>query len=459
MPVEVSDAATLYLLVSFHLINGERSLCSTYIFTDDRSFLPTLQGLAVLTVFKAGFIGSARGGSGIITARLQDGQWSAPSAICTVGGGIGGQVGLELTDFVFILNDYDAVRTFSRQGSVTLGGNVSLAAGPLGRNAEAAGAASTGGVAGVFSYSRTRGLFAGVSLEGSVLVERREANEKLYRSRVSAQQLLEGAIPPPEASEPLMAILQSRAFNDGRTDPSSYSMYNDMPVYDSARDDLVWEGRTSEAYGEGRRPRPNTFSEDRRYGSNGWGGARNAPYRGRSSTWAEPDDDYGRGSQHNHNDFSPPSSRLHRGSDYLGSSITSSDLRQFTGGKPVYGSANRGSQNVRPDEAIALYNFDAVEEDDLGFRKGEVIKILKRTDTTDDWWRGRITTPTGKHREGMFPAYVSTLSAYCFFLGKNRLLTLILTGITCLLVERNEPGKPRSSPLSPSFNNYLYISV
>lgn len=377
----------------------------------------TPQGLAVITVIKAGFIGSARGGSGIITARLQDGNWSAPSAICTVGGGIGGQIGLELTDFVFIMNDYDAVRTFSRQGSVTLGGNVSLAAGPLGRNAEAAGAASTGGVAGVFSYSRTRGLFAGVSLEGSVLVERRDANEKLYHSRVSAQHLLEGSIPPPEAAEPLMRILKSRAFNDGRTDPSSYSMYNDMPIYDTSRDDVVWEGRTSESQGENRRPmRSHTYGEDRRANNNSWSGTRSPPARqeysnfsrGRSSTWADPtfdDADSGRTNRRDFNNDSYGSLRQQRRGDDFGASITSSDLSQFTGGKPVYGSGSRKLHNLARDEAIALYNFDAVEEGDLGFRKGDVIKILKRTDTKDDWWTGRISTPGGR-REGMFPAYV-----------------------------------------------------
>jgi hypothetical protein len=94
------------------------------------------QGLAVITVFKAGFLGSGRFGSGIVVARLSDGTWSAPSAIGTIGGGFGGQIGFELTDFVFILNDYNAVKTFSQAASVTLGGNVSIAAGPVGRNAE-----------------------------------------------------------------------------------------------------------------------------------------------------------------------------------------------------------------------------------------------------------------------------------------------------------------------------------
>ncbi|TVY92594.1 SH3 domain-containing protein, partial [Lachnellula willkommii] len=197
--------------------------------------LANAKGLAILTVIKAGFLGSARYGNGIVVARLADGSWSAPSAIGTGGAGFGGQIGFELTDFVFILNDAAAVRTFSQQGSLTLGGNVSIAAGPIGRNAEAAGAASLKGVAGVFSYSKTKGLFAGVSLEGSAIIERRDANEKLYGQRYTASQLLEGAVRPPPAAQPLMAVLNSRVFagipaNDG-------GVYNDVPVYDERHDD------------------------------------------------------------------------------------------------------------------------------------------------------------------------------------------------------------------------------
>ena len=125
---------------------------------------------------------------------MSDGSWSAPSAVATAGGGFGGQIGFELTDFVFILNDMAAVKAFSQAASVTLGGNVSIAAGPVGRNAEAAGAASMKGVAGVFAYSKTKGLFAGVSLEGSILIERRDANEKMYGGRITARQLLEGGV-------------------------------------------------------------------------------------------------------------------------------------------------------------------------------------------------------------------------------------------------------------------------
>jgi hypothetical protein len=184
---------------------------------------------------------------------LADGSWSAPSAIGTVGGGFGGQIGFELTDFVFILNDASAVKTFAQVGSLTLGGNVSIAAGPVGRNAEAAGAASLKSVSGIFAYSKTKGLFAGVSLEGSVLIERRDANEKMYNRRVTARACLEGSVPVPPAAEPLTRVLNSRVFAGRGVTATGMdgAMYNDIPVYNDAQDDVVWQGRTGSAYGEG----------------------------------------------------------------------------------------------------------------------------------------------------------------------------------------------------------------
>ena len=106
------------------------------------------------------------------------------------------------------------------------------------------------GVAGVFSYSKTKGLFAGVSLEGSVLIERRDANEKLYNSRITARQLLEGGVRPPPAAEPLMRVLNSRVFA-GVTPSSADAMYNDIPIYDDSHDNVVWEGRQGSGYNEG----------------------------------------------------------------------------------------------------------------------------------------------------------------------------------------------------------------
>jgi hypothetical protein len=154
---------------------------------------------------------------------------------------------------VFILNDASAVRTFAQVGSLTLGGNVSIAAGPVGRNAEAAGAASLKGVSGIFAYSKTKGLFAGVSLEGSVLIERRDANEKMYNRRVTARACLEGAVPVPPQAEPLTRVLNSRIFaGRGATATGmDNAMYNDVPVYNDSQDDVVWQGRQGSAYGEG----------------------------------------------------------------------------------------------------------------------------------------------------------------------------------------------------------------
>ncbi|KAL3476186.1 hypothetical protein BJX99DRAFT_228354 [Aspergillus californicus] len=356
------------------------------------------KGLAILTVLKAGFLGSGRFGSGVVVARLGDGSWSAPSAIATAGAGFGGQIGFELTDFVFILNDAAAVRTFSQAGTLTLGGNVSIAAGPIGRNAEAAGAASTKGVAAVFSYSKTKGLFAGVSLEGSMLVERKDANEKMYNSRVSARQLLSGTIPPPPAAEPLTRILGSRAFYGVRT--NSDSMYNDIPVYDDRHDDVVWEGRRGDAFGEGARrdrtgyndpstddyrdrPRRATTWADDVYDRPSGGLSRSSTARqttGRNDTF----DTYGRARSNTYDD------------DYVYSDRKPS---RPTAPKPVFGQRTGQAAPLRDDQAIALFTFDADQDGDLSFKKGEIVTIVKRTEKKEDWWTGRIG-----ERVGIFPA-------------------------------------------------------
>ncbi|PLN81980.1 DUF500-domain-containing protein [Aspergillus taichungensis] len=357
------------------------------------------KGLAILTVLKAGFLGSARFGSGVVVARLADGSWSAPSAIATAGAGFGGQIGFELTDFVFILNDAAAVRTFSQVGTLTLGGNVSIAAGPVGRNAEAAGAANTRGVAAVFSYSKTKGLFAGISLEGSMLVERKDANEKMYNSRVSARQLLSGTIRPPPSTDALMRVLNSRAFfGNGRGNGDA--MYNDIPIYDDRHDDVVWEGRRGDAYGEGvRRDRGGFSSSDDQ--------SLDRPRR--ANTWA--DDVYdrpaggaglGRSATARYNrDTFDTASRSRSNTTPYEDDYVYSDRKPTrpTAPKPVFGNRTGGGAALRQDQAIALYTFDADQDGDLGFKKGEIITILKRTEKSEDWWTGRIGD-----RVGIFPS-------------------------------------------------------
>jgi len=166
------------------------------------SVLRNAKGLAILTVTKAGFIGSARGGSGIVIARTDKG-WSAPSAIGTGGLGVGFQAGVEITEFVIVLNTPEAVNAFSKDGNVTLGADLSVAAGPVGRTAEG----SVTLQAATYTYSRSQGLFAGISLEGTVIATRDDANAEYYGKRVAAKDILAGKVRPPASERKLAQVL------------------------------------------------------------------------------------------------------------------------------------------------------------------------------------------------------------------------------------------------------------
>ncbi|KAI8913498.1 hypothetical protein EDD86DRAFT_200669 [Gorgonomyces haynaldii] len=169
-----------------------------------KDVIKNAKGIAIMTVVKAGLIWTGRAGSGLVVSRLETGEWSAPSAIYTVGGGLGWQVGAELTDYVIILNTKEAVDAFFA-ANVTLGGNLSVAAGPYGRSGEVA--AELTKMASIFTYSNSQGLFAGVSLEGSVILERSDANEKFYKEKVAAKEILSGFVARPAAADVLYAAL------------------------------------------------------------------------------------------------------------------------------------------------------------------------------------------------------------------------------------------------------------
>ena len=357
-----------------------------------------------MTILKAGFVGSGRLGSGLIVARLGDGTWSAPSAINAGGAGFGGQLGFELTDFVFILNDYMSVKTFAQAGTLTLGGNVSIAAGPVGRNAEAAGGASLKGVGGVFAYSKTKGLFAGVSIEGGAIIERRDMNEKAYGQKIKAAQILQGAVPSPVVAEPLTRVLNSRAFSGVQT--GNDSMYNDIPIYDESHEDVVWQGRRGQAFGEGV-PTNRTGS----FGPNDYE-YRDSPGPRRANTWQ--DDVYDRefsspGLQRSSTTRANPSEtfetmeRRSRAPSSPGMSEYSYSDKprpsRPTAPKPVFSPTKTGS--IGPNQARAKFTFDAEADGDLGFKKGEIITIIRRTESETDWWTGRIGS-----RTGIFPRYV-----------------------------------------------------
>jgi lipid-binding SYLF domain-containing protein len=167
-----------------------------------RTVLRNAKGLAILTVVKIGFGISGKGGQGVVVARTGNG-WSGPSFVGTGGAGWGAQIGAQITEYVFVLNTNRAVRAFSRDGNVTLGADASAAAGPVGREA----AAAITPTAAIYTYSRAQGLFAGVSLEGTVIATQKTANQRYYGQPVTARDILSGAVSPPSRANNLISAL------------------------------------------------------------------------------------------------------------------------------------------------------------------------------------------------------------------------------------------------------------
>ncbi|MEO6871790.1 MAG: lipid-binding SYLF domain-containing protein [Chthoniobacterales bacterium] len=167
-----------------------------------RKILGDAHGLAIIRVLKVGFGISGKGGQGVVVARTGNG-WSGPSFIGLGGAGIGWQIGAQVTDYIFVLNTDAAVRAFSRGGNVKIGADVSAAAGPVGRDLQA----SVTPTAAVYTYSRSKGLFAGVSLEGAVIATQKDANAQYYGRGVSARSILSGRVAPPAGAAKLIHAL------------------------------------------------------------------------------------------------------------------------------------------------------------------------------------------------------------------------------------------------------------
>jgi lipid-binding SYLF domain-containing protein len=137
---------------------------------------------------KAAFIFGGTYGRGVLVCRRHgDGGWGAPSMFTLGGANVGFQIGGKATDVVFLVMNPEGVKKLL-QDKVTLGAEVSAAAGPVGRTAE--GATDAQLHAEILSYSRARGLFAGVSLDGAVLKQDGEDNERLYGHKVDPKDIL-----------------------------------------------------------------------------------------------------------------------------------------------------------------------------------------------------------------------------------------------------------------------------
>jgi len=154
---------------------------------------------------KVGFGFGGKYGKGVLSCRSKDGKgWTGPSAVTVEGGSVGFQIGGSSTDVVLlILNERGKHRLLSSK--FTLGADVSVAGGPVGRTAQAQTDVQMR--AEILSYSRSRGVFAGVSVEGATLRPDPQANMKIYGRKVSPRQILSGEIPPPPSTEKLTNAL------------------------------------------------------------------------------------------------------------------------------------------------------------------------------------------------------------------------------------------------------------
>jgi lipid-binding SYLF domain-containing protein len=158
---------------------------------------------------RAGFIVGAKYGKGIITCRSAEGSgWSAPSTIIIQGGNVGLQIGLGETDVVFTVMNASGENRLMKD-KFTIGGDAAAMIGPLGRDAQAQTDALMR--AEIVSWSRSRGVFAGVSLDGASLRADNDDNEALYGYRVKQQEILHGRVTPPESAGKLYEQLNRYA--------------------------------------------------------------------------------------------------------------------------------------------------------------------------------------------------------------------------------------------------------
>jgi SH3 domain-containing YSC84-like protein 1 len=174
-----------------------------------RDLLEHAQCVAIVPNLKrAGFIVGAKYGKGVLTCRTADFKgWSAPATIRIEGGSIGFQIGAGETDVVLIVKNRSGERELEKD-KFTVGGDATVAAGPVGRDTSAQTDAMMH--AEILAYSRARGIFAGVSLEGATLRPDRDDNDKLY-GHVPTHDILEGDVRPPAAAHELYEQLNQWA--------------------------------------------------------------------------------------------------------------------------------------------------------------------------------------------------------------------------------------------------------
>ncbi|EON95630.1 putative duf500 domain protein [Phaeoacremonium minimum UCRPA7] len=173
-------------------------------------------GLAIFTTMRTGLWISGAGGSGVLVARKEDGSWSPPSGIMLHTAGLGFLVGVDIYDCVVVINNRKALEAFTKIRA-TLGGEISAVAGPVG----AGGVLENDGKwkqvnKPVFTYLKSRGFYAGVQVDGTVIIERTDENARFYGETIGVADILAGKArhPPPE----IKLLMETLKAAEGRTD-------------------------------------------------------------------------------------------------------------------------------------------------------------------------------------------------------------------------------------------------
>jgi lipid-binding SYLF domain-containing protein len=164
----------------------------------------------VPSLLKGGFVVGVMHGRGVTTCRTPSG-WSAPAPLTTTGGSFGLQIGGQAVDLIMvIMNDRGMQALLSSK--FKLGADASVAAGPVGRHAE--GSTDWKMRAEVLTYSRARGLFAGITFNGAVIKQDENATRELYGRMVDFKSILTGSVPTPQAAEPFVAAVRKAVGSD-----------------------------------------------------------------------------------------------------------------------------------------------------------------------------------------------------------------------------------------------------
>ncbi|MES9936875.1 MAG: lipid-binding SYLF domain-containing protein [Sedimenticola sp.] len=163
-------------------------------------------------VVKVGLVIGGRYGKGIVTVRKEDGRWSDPLFLTVTGGSVGWQLGAQSTDVVLVFKSRKSVDSLV-DGKFTLGADAAIAAGPVGR--QAAAATDVQLQSEIFSYSRSRGLFVGIALDGASLEIQQMDNARYYKQpEITAQQIIDGmAATRPESANQLIEMLSQQSKN------------------------------------------------------------------------------------------------------------------------------------------------------------------------------------------------------------------------------------------------------